>query len=91
MFNKKRVKKQQQERLILACIRKAKNGYVLNDQELEIAQTAVDRFEVKDAESADAAVEKAIKDWKAWKKMVKEAEKERDEFLKEEAKKEVNT
>jgi len=65
MFKRRAVEKQQRKRLIDACIRKAKDGYVLSDEELEIAQTAIGRLEINDAEAADKAVDKAISDWNA--------------------------
>jgi len=78
----KQAKARQKKLLIQACINKAKEGYTLNDEELDIAMGYVDNLKIEDEEKASWVVEKAIKDWKTWEEMKAEVEKEGQEMIK---------
>ncbi len=75
------IKTQQEAMFIQACIRKAKEGYILNDFELDLAQMHLQSMTIDSPEKADKAVENGILEWK----ILEDSRKEYEESKKKDA------
>lgn len=59
--------------LIKALMHEAQvNNYILNDEELHIAQQYAHALEIQDAEHAKEIVKRSIKEWQVLKEMIDE-------------------
>lgn len=80
---KKLARMRQEKLLIEALQRKEKfDGYILNDEELHIAQTYLTNLEINDKEKADWVVEESIRQWGILCDMMDEADYEEKSTIK---------